>query len=66
MGAVCRVADAIGASGDRIEEFEINPLLVYPEGEGVLAVDLMIRTAPYGEQPGGRPTYSAAAILRPL
>ncbi|HEY6674515.1 MAG TPA: acetate--CoA ligase family protein [Rubrobacteraceae bacterium] len=49
VGAVCRVADAIGASGDRIEEFEINPLLVYPEGEGVLAVDLMIRTAPYGE-----------------
>ena len=49
VGAVCRVADAIGAAGDRIEEFEINPLLVYPEGEGVLAVDLMIRRAPYGE-----------------
>jgi acyl-CoA synthetase (NDP forming) len=49
VGAVCRIADAIGASGDRIEEFEINPLLVYPEGEGVLAVDLLIRTTPYGE-----------------
>ncbi|HKZ27836.1 MAG TPA: acetate--CoA ligase family protein, partial [Rubrobacteraceae bacterium] len=49
VGAVCRVADAVGASGDRIEEFEINPLLVYPEGEGVLAVDLLIRTTPYGE-----------------
>lgn len=49
VGAVCRVADAVGASGDRIEEFEINPLLVYPEGEGVLAVDLLIRTPPYGE-----------------
>ncbi len=44
VDAVCRVADAIGASGDRIEEFEINPLLVYPEGKGVLAVDLLIRT----------------------
>ncbi len=49
VDAVCRVADAIGASGDRIEEFEINPLLVYPEGEGVLAVDLLIRTPPCGE-----------------
>jgi acyl-CoA synthetase (NDP forming) len=49
VGAVCRVAGAIGAAGDRIEEFEINPLLVYPEGEGVLAIDLIIRTAPYGE-----------------
>ena len=49
VGAVCRVASAIGAAGDRMEEFEINPLLVYAEGEGVLAIDLMIRTAPYGE-----------------
>jgi acetate---CoA ligase (ADP-forming) len=49
VGAVCRVADAVEASGDRIEDFEINPLLVYPEGEGVLAVDLLIRTTPYGE-----------------
>jgi acyl-CoA synthetase (NDP forming) len=49
VDAVCRVADAIGASGDRIEEFEINPILVYPEGEGMLAVDLLIRTTPYGE-----------------
>ena len=49
MGAIRQVADATGVSGDRIEELEINPLLVYPEGEGVLAVDLMIRTAPYGE-----------------
>jgi hypothetical protein len=38
-----------GVRRGRIEEFEINPLLLYPEGEGVLAVDLMIRTAPYGE-----------------
>jgi acetate---CoA ligase (ADP-forming) len=49
VGAVCRIADAIGASGDRIEEFEINPLIVYPEGEGVLAVDLLIWTTPSSE-----------------
>ena len=44
VDTICQVADAIGASGDRIQEFEINPLIVYPEGEGVLAVDLLIRT----------------------
>jgi acetate---CoA ligase (ADP-forming) len=44
VDVICRVADAIGASGGRIQEFEINPLIVYPEGEGVLAVDLLIRT----------------------
>ncbi len=49
VDAVCRVASAVGASGDRIEEFEINPLIVYPEGEGVLAVDLLIRTTPPNE-----------------
>ena len=44
VDAICRVADAIGASGEHIQEFEINPLIIYPEGEGVLAVDLLIRT----------------------
>ena len=41
---VCRVADAVGAAGGDVEEFEINPLIVYPEGQGVLAVDLLVRT----------------------
>jgi len=49
VDVVCRVADAVEASGGRIQEFEINPLLVYPEGEGVLALDLLIRKSPSGE-----------------
>jgi acyl-CoA synthetase (NDP forming) len=49
VDVICRVADAIGVSGGRVQEFEINPLIVYPEGEGVLAVDLLIRTAPLGK-----------------
>jgi acetate---CoA ligase (ADP-forming) len=44
VDVICRVADAVGASGGRIQEFEINPLIVYPEGEGVLALDLLIQT----------------------
>lgn len=44
VDVICRVAGAIGATGRRIQEFEINPLIVYPEGGGVLAVDLLIRT----------------------
>jgi len=49
VDVICNIADAVWASGSRIEEFEINPLIVYPEGEGVLAVDLLVRTTPYGE-----------------
>jgi acetyl-CoA synthetase len=30
---------------ERLEELEVNPLLVLPEGQGVLAVDVLIRTA---------------------
>ena len=49
VNLICRVADALEMSGERIQEFEINPLIVYPEGEGVLAVDLLIRTNPLDE-----------------
>ena len=49
VDAVCRVASAVGASGGCIEEFEINPLIVYPEGEGVLAIDLLIWTTASSE-----------------
>ena len=49
MDTVCRVASAVGASGGYIEEFEINPLIVYPEGEGVLAADLLIWTTASSE-----------------
>jgi succinyl-CoA synthetase beta subunit len=44
LDAVCSVADSVEASGSRVQELEINPLLVYPEGQGVLAADLVIRT----------------------
>jgi succinyl-CoA synthetase beta subunit len=29
------------ASNPEVTEFEINPLVVYPEGEGVLALDAL-------------------------
>ncbi len=48
VDVICRATDAVGASGGRIEEFEINPLIVYPKGQGVLAVDLLVRTTTPG------------------
>lgn len=44
LDAICSVADSVEAAGDYIREFEINPLIVYPEGRGVMAADLVIRT----------------------
>ena len=44
LDAICSVADSVEAAGDCIREFEINPLIVYPEGRGVMAADLVIRT----------------------
>ena len=50
-GDVTALADAIVnmsrlaiSGGDQIEEAEINPLLVKPEGQGVVALDGLVRT----------------------
>lgn len=49
LDVICRVADAVSVSNDRIQEFEINPLIVYPEEHGVIAADLLIRTTSVSE-----------------
>ena len=34
---------AIASPSSRIQELEVNPLIVLPEGEGAVAVDVLIR-----------------------
>jgi acetyl-CoA synthetase len=41
--AVARAADYVAMNAARLEELDINPLLVLPEGHGVAAVDALIR-----------------------
>jgi acyl-CoA synthetase (NDP forming) len=42
IDAILAVADYAEAHWDVLEELDVNPLLVLPEGEGVVAVDAMI------------------------
>ncbi|MFN3719498.1 MAG: acetate--CoA ligase family protein [Rhizobium rhizophilum] len=41
---VASVADYVADNATRLEELDLNPVLVLPEGEGVIAVDAFIRT----------------------
>jgi acetate---CoA ligase (ADP-forming) len=41
--AVARAADYVVMNAARLEELDINPLMVLPEGHGVTAVDALIR-----------------------
>ncbi|PYB77686.1 acetate--CoA ligase family protein [Rhizobium wuzhouense] len=41
---VACVADYVADNATRLEELDLNPVLVLPEGEGVIAVDAFIRT----------------------
>ncbi len=41
--AVTAVAAYLVANADAIEELDINPVMVLPEGEGVVAVDALVR-----------------------
>lgn len=41
---VVGVADYVADNATRLEELDLNPVLVLPEGEGVIAVDAFIRT----------------------
>ncbi|MCF8154753.1 MAG: acetate--CoA ligase family protein [Rhodoferax sp.] len=43
LDAVMAIAAYAQANGDCLEELDVNPLLVRPRGDGVLAVDAMIR-----------------------
>ncbi|WP_243795315.1 acetate--CoA ligase family protein [Saccharopolyspora gloriosae] len=40
--AIAALSRAAAAFGDRLAEFEINPLIVHPDGEGATAVDLVL------------------------
>lgn len=45
IDAVMAVADFAAAHRDRLIELDVNPLLVLPAGEGVVAVDALVRMA---------------------
>jgi acyl-CoA synthetase (NDP forming) len=53
VDAVVRLSQAAVAGGERLAEFEVNPLIVAPRGRGATAVDVLVRTtghrAPLGE-----------------
>ena len=49
-GAVCALSRLASAEGPAIAEAEINPLLVLPQGQGVVAVDALVRRVT-GEHP---------------
>jgi acetate---CoA ligase (ADP-forming) len=53
VDAVVRLSRAAVAGGDRLAEFEVNPLIVAARGGGATAVDVLVRTtgqrAPLGE-----------------
>jgi acetate---CoA ligase (ADP-forming) len=48
VDAVVRVGHAAVAAGSRLAEFEVNPLVVGLSGEGVTAVDVLVRVAEGG------------------
>jgi acetate---CoA ligase (ADP-forming) len=41
---VASVADYVADNATRLDELDLNPVLVLPEGEGAIAVDAFIRT----------------------
>jgi acetyltransferase len=43
VAAIRRLGDLAIQLGDRLEAIDINPLLVYPAGQGVLGVDALVR-----------------------
>ena len=48
--AVLALADFAETHADRILDVDINPLFVYPQGQGVLAVDAAVRWSDEGKQ----------------
>jgi hypothetical protein len=43
IDTVQRIARLAESLGDRMEELEINPLIVQPRGEGAIVADCLIR-----------------------
>lgn len=57
VGAIAAAAARIGGlmlAAPELAEIEINPLLVYPQGEGVLVLDALMRVEPVGGAGPGR------------
>ncbi|MES1931946.1 acyl-CoA synthetase [Salinisphaera shabanensis T35B1] len=44
IDAMVRLSQTAVLAGSRLREFEINPLIVAPSGQGAMAVDVLIRT----------------------
>lgn len=44
MAAIATIARYAAEHADRLLELDVNPLLVRPEGDGVLAADILIRS----------------------
>ncbi len=57
VAALC-VADFALAHRDRLLELDVNPLLVLPAGQGVVAADALIRMAGPVDGPGDQNTQS--------
>ncbi|WP_375392983.1 acetate--CoA ligase family protein [uncultured Sphingomonas sp.] len=52
VAALARVVGIVGAllrANPRIAEIDLNPVIVYPQGEGVVALDALLLTAPAGD-----------------
>jgi acetate---CoA ligase (ADP-forming) len=52
VDAVCRIGAFAAKHADRLLELDVNPLMVYPAGEGVIAADALIRLAAPIERAG--------------
>jgi acetate---CoA ligase (ADP-forming) len=45
VDAVCRIGVFAAKNSDRLLELDVNPLMVYPAGQGAIAADALIRLA---------------------
>lgn len=53
VDAVVRLSQALAAAGDLLTELEVNPLIVRDQGDGAVAVDVLLRTPPADSTPQG-------------
>lgn len=65
VAAIVAVGEVAAALADDLVEFEINPLIVRPAGDGAAAVDVLVRTAAAGTAPARQTTSESDAISHP-